>query len=595
MTGKQPINDIGMGTPKIKIDAEKIPPFDRRFFESDEVMTRIGSGSIGGKASGLAFIKNVIVDKFGREPFHEINVTIPRLAVIAGDYFDSFMDRNGLYETALSVTEDDLIAHAFQEASLPAEMVGDLRALIASVRSPLAVRSSSLLEDAMYEPFAGVYETKMIPNNQADIDTRFRKLVEAIKYVYASTFFKGARDYMKAAGKDPAEEKMSVIIQEVVGQRFGDRYYPHISGVARSFNFYPTGRAVPEQGVVDLALGLGKTIVDGGLVWTYSPAYPKIPPVTGSTSELLKVTQTKFWAVNMGRPPEYNPIRETEYLVQPELDDAEYDGTLRFTASTYRPQDDRLVAGIGPDGPRVITFAPILADREVALNNLIVDLLKTCDDAVGSEVEIEFAMTLDNRRGTPARFGFLQVRPMVVSHQPVEVSPDEMEGDGVLAVSDTVMGNGINEGIEDVVYVRPEKFEAAHTRAIAEEIGKFNRDLIDEGKKYLLIGFGRWGSSDPWLGIPVPWSAISGAGVIVEATLPDMDVDLSQGSHFFHNISSFQISYFMIRHTGQYRIDWEWLEQQPEVSSGRFISRRKLSRPLTVKVDGRRGRGVIRK
>jgi len=584
-----------MGHKKIKIDIEQLPQFDRNFFASENILTRLGSGPIGGKASGLAFIKDIITERFGRQPFHDITVSIPRLAVIATDYFDSFIDRNDLSDIAFSDDDDTRIAHAFQKASLPAEMVGDLRALIGSVRTPLAIRSSSLLEDAMYEPFAGVYGTKMIPNNQPDTDTRFKKLVEAIKYVYASAFFKGAKDYMKAAGKNPADEKMAVIIQEVVGERFDDRFYPTISGVARSYNFYPTGRATPDQGVVDLALGLGKTIVDGGLVWTYSPAFPKIAPVTGSTAELMKVTQSSFWAVNMGRPPEYDPIRETEYMIQAALADAEYDGTLKFTASTYRPQDDRLVAGIGPDGPRVITFAPILADNEIALNHLIRELLKACEEAVGNEVEIEFAVILDKKRGLPARFGFLQVRPMVVSHTPVEITDETMAGEGVLAASDCVMGNGVVDNITDVIFVRPDKFEARHTRSIAEQIGDLNRRMLDEGRRYLLIGFGRWGSSDPWLGIPVDWSRISGAGVIVEATLPDMDVDLSQGSHFFHNISSFQIFYFMIKHSGKFRIDWQWLESREEISGTDFVSHRRLPRPLTVKVDGRRGQGVILK
>jgi hypothetical protein len=583
-----------MAAKKIKIDADSLPRFDRQFFESDNILTRIGTGAIGGKASGLAFIKDVLAKHFDGG-FQDIAVGIPRLAVIATDFFDSFMERNNLFEIAHSDADDGTIAHAFQQASLPAEFVGDLRALIASVRSPLAVRSSSLLEDAMYEPFAGVYGTKMIPNNQADIDTRFRKLVEAIKFVYSSTFFKGAKDYMKATGKKTADEKMAVIIQEVVGSRFDERYYPHLSGVARSYNFYPTGRAAPDQGVVDLALGLGKTIVDGGLVWSYSPAYPKIAPVVGSTSELLKVTQTKFWAVNMGRPAEYDPIREEEYLVQGDLAAAEYDNTLKYCASTYRPQDDRLVSGIGADGPRVVTFAPILSDREVPLNNLLLEILKTCEGAVGSEVEIEFASILDNRRGLPARFGFLQVRPMVVSHSPVEISDEDMQGEQVLAASDSVMGNGVIDNLSDIVYVRPDVFEARHTPAIAEEIGGLNRQLMDEGRRYLLIGFGRWGSSDPWLGIPVDWSRIAGAGAIIEATLPDMDVDLSQGSHFFHNISSFQICYFMIRHSSRFRINWQWLEEQEELSGTRFVSHRRLSRPLTVRVDGRKGQGVILK
>ncbi len=580
---------------KISVSSDSLRPFDRKFFTSDEVITRIGTGAIGGKATGLAFIKDMLAAWAQDSGNGDFSVSIPRLTVLATDAFDRFMESNNLYETVATQTRDDLIAHAFQRANLPYDLVGDLRALIESVRTPLAIRSSSLLEDAMYEPFAGVYATKMIPNNQSDADTRFRKLVEAIKFVYASTFFGGARDYIAATGKSSAAEKMAVVIQEVVGTRFGERFYPHISGVGRSYNFYPIGRAKPEDGVVNLALGLGKTIVDGALTWTYSPAYPKIIPPVGSPGELLKLTQTRFWAVNMGRPPEYDPIRETEYLVHADLGEAERDGTLRFSASTYRPHDDRLVPGIGADGPRVLTFAPILSEREIPLNQLIVSLLRLCEEAVGNPVEIEFAVTLDPKDGLPARFGFLQVRPMVVSDERVEVDDGEMTGEHILAASDRVMGNGEVDTLEDILYIRPEVFEARHTPAIARELAQFNRALGAEKRKYLLIGFGRWGSSDPWLGIPVEWAHVSNAGAIIEATLPDMNVELSQGSHFFHNISSFRICYFMVQHTGMYHIDWEWLAALPEVAAGEFVRHVRVRRPLTIKVDGRTGRGVILK
>lgn len=584
-----------MAVRKLHVAADKLARFDRDFFGSDEVASRIGSGSIGGKASGLAFIRDILAERFPPRQVRPVLVSIPRFTVIATDCFDRFLAENGLDSSGLSETSDDRIAHAFQRAELPADMVGDLRALIASVHSPLAVRSSSLLEDDMFEPFAGVYATKMIPNNQPDADTRFRKLVEAIKFVYASTFFKNARDYIAATGKAVSDEKMAVIIQEVVGLTFGDRYYPHLSGVARSYNFYPIGRARPEEGVVGLALGLGKTIVDGDVVWNYSPARPKVMPPVVSVAELLSLTQTEFWAVNMGKPPEYDPIRETEYLLKANLTEAEKDGSLTYLASTYRPHDDRLVPGIMAEGPRAVTFAPILGDTAVPLNDVIVSLLRACEAAVGNEVEIEFAVTLDTRAGVPARFGFLQVRPMVVSHARVEIDSREMTGDNILMASERVLGNGIVTAIADVVYVRPETFESRHTRAIGEELMVINRRLVREGRRYLLIGFGRWGSSDPWLGIPVQWGQVAGAGAIVEATLPDMDVELSQGSHFFHNISSFQICYFMVSHSSIFRIDWEWLAAREEVSSSRLVRHVRLPRPLTVKVDGRTGRGVILK
>jgi len=580
---------------RIIFSSEQLPAFDRKFFESEEIATCIGSGYIGGKASGLVLIKDSLAEKFRSESFENLSVNIPRLVVIGTDVFDNFMSQNKLYDIALSDTSDDLIAHAFQQAKLPPDVVGDLMALISSVHTPLALRSSSLLEDALYEPFAGVYATKMIPNNQPDKDSRFRVLIEAIKYVYASTFFKNARHYMDALGKSLADEKMAVIIQEVIGSRFDDLFYPHLSGVARSFNFYPMGRAKQEDGVVDLALGLGKTIVDGGLVWSYSPALPKLTPVVGSTSELLKKTQTEFWAVNMGEPPEYDPINEVEYLVSSPLIKAERDKAFEYLASTYRPQDDRLVTGTGPDGPRVITFASILADNAIPLNNLIKSLLRHCEEIVKSDIEIEFAVKLDTTSGISAHLGFLQVRPMAVLKDEIAILPEEMKGEKVLASSVKSLGNGLISDLEDIVYIPPETFNAKDTRTIAMEIGQLNERLTAAGRKYLLIGYGRWGSSDPWLGIPVVWSQITGSAVIIEATLPNMNVELSQGSHFFHNLISFKICYIMVEHTSSVPIDWAWLEGQKEESRTRFVRHVRLQKPLTVKVDGRSGRGVILK
>jgi hypothetical protein len=386
---------------------------------------------------------------------------------------------------------------------------------------------------------------------------------------------------------------MAVIIQEVVGSRFNERFYPTLSGVARSYNFYPVGRAKPQEGVVDLALGLGKTIVDGGLVWSYSPVYPRVGPPVGSAGEMLKLSQTEFWAINMGRPPEYDPIKETEYLVKCSLADAEYDGSLKMVASTYQPQNDRIVTGIGADGPRVLNFAPILSAGIIPLNDLVKDLLEICREAVGSPVEMEFAMSIGTRGDLPARFGFLQVRPMVVSTEEISITEEELEGSNVLAASDRALGNGSIDDLHDIVFVDPETFNAKDTPRIATELAKLNRRLLDDGCPYLLIGFGRWGSSDPWLGMPVEWGQISGARAIIEATLPNMNVELSQGSHFFHNITSFQILYFSVRFDGRHKVDWDWLKQQDVVGRTDHVCHVRVDRPLRVKVDGRSSRGVI--
>jgi hypothetical protein len=570
-----------------------LPRFDRHFFTAGENFTYIGSGSMGGKAHGLARMMGALESSVWDEFAPDMRVDLPATTVICTDYFDLFMKENDLYERAYTETRDDLIAHAFQTASLPVQLVGDLRSLAEQVHRPLAVRSSSMLEDAMFEPFASVYGTKMIPNNQPDADTRFRRLDEAIKYVYASTFFRDARDYMKATHHSTQDEKMAVIIQEVVGTRFDVRFYPHISGVARSHNFYPTGNASAADGVVDLALGLGKTIVDDATAWTYSPAYPAANPPYNTISELLKQTQTRFWAVNMGKPPAHDPISETEYLLRCDLKAAEYDTSLKHLASTYSADRDRIVMGTGVPGPRLLNFGPILAGDRFPLNDVIKMLLKTCEETLESLVEIEFAVALDPADRQPAQFAFLQVRPMVVSRDKVEIDPDELTGPGVLAASDRVMGNGMRDDIRDVVYVKPESFDVDHSRTIAAELDSINSKLLDAKRPYVLVGFGRWGTSDPQGGIPVKFSQISGARVIVEATLPQVDFTLSQGSHFFHNLTSFKIFYLSIHHSGDYGVNWDRLAALPSATETQFVRHVEFDSPLKVKVDGESGLGLI--
>ena len=572
-----------------------LPVFDRNFWDGTFLFTRIGTGELGGKASGLVFIKGLLAKAVDPTTYPGIEVNVPTMAVVATDGFDEFVERNHLAKLRLDELPDDRIGHAFQQADLPVELLGDLRALSQQVKTPLAIRSSSLLEDALDRPFAGVYATKMIPNNQFDADTRFRRLVEAIKFVYASTYFREARDYIRTTGHQPAEEKMAVIIQEVVGQRHGDRFYPDLSGVGRSYNFYSTSPARPEDGVVNLALGLGKTIVDGGVAWTYSPAYPRKPPPFGSVTELLRGTQTEFWAVNMGKPPAYDPVSEVEYLVRASMKDAEADDTLRYIASTYDPTRDRVIPGVGSPGARILDFAPLLLLEQAPLNNLIRGLLRAAEDALEAKVEIEFALTIEQLRGEPAKFrlGFLQVRPMVVSDEIVDVTVEDLSDPTAIVASDMVMGNGLEEGVQDVVFVRPENFSSMQTPLIAQQLEPINRRLLDEHRPYLLIGFGRWGSSHISLGIPVVWSQISGARTIVEATLPDMNVELSQGSHFFHNLSSFRASYFMVRHDGRFPINWEWLNRQPVIRETDLVRHVRPSVPLSVRVDGRSAHGVI--
>jgi len=578
---------------------QELPRFDRRFFEGRETFTTIGSGALGGKASGLLAAREALADRPAALRYEDLEISVPTLTVITTSAFDLFLERNRLHELVYSGSDDRQIAVALQRAELPTEIVGDLWALVRQVHTPLAVRSSSLLEDALAHPFAGVYATKMIPNNQHDPETRFRKLVEAVKFVYASTFFRAARTYVRVAGRKPEEEKMAVIVQEVVGHRHGPRFYPEVAGVARSWNFYPTGHAQPADGVLDLALGLGRTIVDGGRAWTCSPAHPRSVPPFNSVDHMIEQSQSEFWAVNMGPPPAYDPTVETEYLLQAGLADAETDGTLVHVASTYDPDSDRVVMGVGSRGPRIVDFAPLLRLAPWPVIEAVRGLLTLFAGRLGAPVEIEFALTFPTApspgapEGLPARLGFLQVRPMLVSSQTVEIGEDELGGPRAVVRSEHVMGNGVIEGLRDIVYVKPEVFEARHTPAIAAEVDRLNQALVEEGRSCVLVGFGRWGSVDPWLGIPVEWAQIASARVIVEASLPAMNVDMSQGAHFFHNLLSFRVAYFSVPGLDASGIDWEWLRGLPARRETEFVRHVETPVPLLVRVDGRRGRGVV--
>jgi hypothetical protein len=569
--------------------------FDRKFLGSESAITRIGTGTLGGKANGLVFIEHILRQHFGDRSEREIAVRIPRMFVIGADFFVDFMEQNDLYDIAHSNRPDDRIAHAFLKAHLPPKLVGDLRTVADRSHLPLAIRSSSLLEDALYRPFAGVYATKMVPNNQPGADVRFRKLREAIKFVYASTYFKAAKRYVNSIDEKIESEKMAVIIQDVFGQNLNRRFYPNISGIARSYNFYPTGHATPMDGVISLALGLGRTIVEGGRVWTYSPAYPKTPPPFNGIRDMLKQTQTSFWAINMGKPPAYDPVRETEYLIKARLGEAEYDNTHIFTASTFVPESNRIVPGVGQDGPRILNFARILELNDPPLNDLLKDLLTACEDAMGSEVEIEFAVVMDNKKGVPAKLGFLQVRPMVVMKGQMDLPADRLSGDDVLVATDSALGNHFIADIQDIVYVCRDTFEPAHTERVAMELESINATLKKDRKPYALIGFGRFGTSDPWRGIPVRWSQISNVRALVEVEIPGMETDLSQGSHFFHNVTSFKVSCFSVPMNSAYPIDWEWLENQSEIQRTEFVRHVRTSSPLTLQIDGTSGRGVILK
>jgi hypothetical protein len=556
-------------------------------------MTRIGQGALGGKAQGLAQICDALESRFSGSEFGWVTVAVPQTTVITTEMFDLFIKRNDLEAVAFGDFPDHRIAHAFQKADLPVELLGDLRAIAEEVRVPLAVRSSSLLEDALYRPFAGVYATKMIPNNQPSKDERFARLVESIKFVYASTYFKRAKGYIRSVDRGDQNEKMAVVVQTIVGQRIGARFYPTVSGVLRSYNFYPTGHARPEDGVCTLALGLGRTIVEGEPSWSFSPAFPKAPPPFNDIGDLLKFTQLRFWAVHMGPPQEAAPSQETEYLVEGDLQAADYDNTLRFVASTYDHRSDRIVPGVGAKGPRLLNFAPLLSFEQGAVVDLFKSLLEMGEQVVGGPVEIEFALDLNREKGFPAKLGFLQIRPMVVSAAAVDVSESKLKSEQAVLASTHTLGNGVEESIQDVVYLIPEAFALQSTPQISAQVAAINQKLMAEGRPYVLIGFGRWGTSDPWCGVPVEWEQIAGAKVMVEVPLAQMNPEMSQGSHFFHNVTSFEVFYFSLDLLEKQNVDWSWLERQPEVEKNTFVRHVRPTTPLSVRVDGKRKRGVI--
>jgi hypothetical protein len=575
----------------VKAPARPLPPFSRAFPDPAQRLSRIGGGAAGGKAQGLILAEQGVASEQAALGGGALEVDVPALVVLGTEVYDAFLERNGLRGLLGEDPTDERVRDLYQRAAVPAEVAGDLRALATQASFPLAVRSSSGLEDALGRPFAGVYGTKMIPGSQPLAESRFKSLLEAVKFVYASASLRAARDYMRAVGVRSEDEKMAVVIQEVVGCRHGDRFYPDVSGVARSYDFYPQGRARPQDGVGLLAAGLGKTIVDGGVCWSFSPAWPRVAPPFASAGDRLRGTQTELWAVNVGPPPAWDPMAETEYLVRAGLAEAEADGTLRWSASTYDAQADRVTPGLGRSGPRVLDFAPLLSYEELPLATLLRDLLRHCEAAVGAPVEIEFALAC--APGRRARFGLLQVRPLLLATDEVGVDEQELGAPGVVVASRTALGNGVAT-VSDVVYVEPSDYEARHNPAIALELEALNRRLLAAGRQYLLIGFGRWGSSDPWLGVPVRWDQISGARAIVEAGLPQFSVEPSQGSHFFHNLSSAGVLYLTVPSGAEPGVDWSWLAAQEAMAGGAHVRHVRCRSPLAVRVDGRTGRGMAR-
>ncbi|MBR9977740.1 MAG: histidine kinase [Bacteroidetes bacterium] len=572
-----------------------IADFSHEEHDSRATFLRIGRGSLGGKARGLAFIDNILKNYLRPSYFPNVRIKIPRSIILCTEVFAQFMESNGLLPKVIENIPDDDIIILFMNARFSPAIEQDLRAIVQRNHHPLAIRSSSLLEDTLYQPFAGIYATVMIPNSSKDAEMRFRELEQAIKYVYASTYLRGAKNYIEATGHRLEEEQMAVIIQEMAGKRYKNHYYPHYSGVARSYNYYPFGDARQADGIVNLAVGLGKTIVDGGVSAQFCPEFPTIMPQFAARKDYFANSQKKYYAVNIESKPLVEIIDEDRNLDLLDIKVAEEHETLEYLASTFSAEDDSLFEGTFRKGVRVINFAPILQSEYIPLAKILRLLMRLCETAMNCPVEIEFAGVLGKHFDDISEFDFLQVRPMVKEEGTVDIEFEDVEQDRILLKSERVLGNGIYR-LRDVIYVKPETFKNTHTREMATEIGEINRILVAEHRPYLLLGPGRWGSADPWLGIPVRFPAISGAYTIVETSLPNMLPDPSQGSHFFQNLTSFHIAYFTTRHYREEEvIDWDWLNGQPAVQETEWVRHVRFDQEIEIQVDGQSGRGVIYK
>lgn len=570
--------------------------FHRDRFDQYSNFARIGEGSLGGKGRGLAFIDAMIKRNESFEQFENSQIMIPKTVVLCTDNFTEFMELNKLYPIALSDLEDEEILKHFLKARIPKKLIADLNAFLSAVHAPIAVRSSSLLEDSHYQPFAGIYSTYMVPYHSESRTYMLFMVIEAIKAVYASVFYRDSKAYMTATKNVIDEEKMAIVLQEICGNEHNKLFYPSFSGVTRSLNYYPIGSEKSEEGIANVALGLGKYIMDGGISLRFSPAYPKNILQTSSIDFALRETQSYFNALDLSQTQFVPQVDDGFNLLKISIADAEKDGTLRYIASTYNIQDNSLNDGLYQGGRKLITFANILKHDVFPLADILKEVLHIAQLEMGRPIEIEFAVNLDYSSKKQHVFYLLQIRPIVDSKEMISEDIGSIPEENAIITCKTALGHGITNDIADLVYVKPEAFSAGKNQQIMFEIDKINRQLVSENRHYVLIGPGRWGSADPWLGIPVKWSHISNARLIVESGLSNYRVDPSQGTHFFQNLTSFGVAYFTINpflNDGTY--DTEYLNAQPSVYESEYIRHVRFERPIVIKVDGRKNKGVVLK
>ena len=568
--------------------------YQRDRFDEYSNFARIGEGSLGGKGRGLAFI-GAMIKRYPSLEQNNFSVNIPKTVVLCTDIFDEFMESNGLYPVALSDIEDEEILDYFLRASLPTHLIDDLMAFFDVIKRPIAVRSSSLLEDAHYQPFAGVYSTYMVPNIPDQYEM-LRAVSDAIKGVYASVFFKDSKAYMTATSNVIDQEKMAIVLQEVVGTQFGDRLYPLISGVARSLNFYPIGREKAEDGIANIALGLGKYIVDGGVTLRFSPRHPHNILQMSTTEFALRETQTRFFALDIKNMPTKIKVDDAFNLLRLNIKDADEDGALKYITSTYDPYDQIIREGYYPGGRKILSFANILEHNLYPLASTLDHLLRIGQDEMGRPVEIEFAVDIHPENRDHASFYFLQIRPIVDQSEMIEEDLVSIVKEDTLLQSTSALGHGITTDVQDILYVKTESFNPSNNQLVVYDLEKINTLFREKEKKYVLVGPGRWGSEDPWLGIPVKWPHISNARVIVESSLENYRIDPSQGTHFFQNLTSFGVGYFTINPSiSDGWFDENYLNSLPAEIETAYLRLVHFDHPISIKIDGRRGLGVVMK
>ncbi len=573
-----------------------IAEFDRENYDDSVIFSRIGNGYIGGKARGLAFLDALIKKNPELDEYEGVSIKIPHTVAISTEVFDEFMENNDLYSVALSDKKNEVILKRFIKAKLPKKTIKDLKKFLEVTNYPIAIRSSSVLEDSHYQPFAGVYATFMIANSSSDSNENLRQLVQAVKSVYASVYYKETKAYMTATHNLIDDEKMGVVLQEVCGNKYGDRFYPTFSGVARSINFYPVENEKSDEGIVNVGLGLGKHIVEGKKSLRFSPEYPKKILQLASPETALRETQKTFYALDLNEK-NFSPSTDDGVNIKSlRIKEAENDGSLFQISSVYDFTDNILREGRMYDGKRLITFANVLKYDSFPLADIIKKVLKISEKAMNNPVEIEFAVNLDQINGNHRVFNLLQIRPIVEDTADYDVSLENIDDNEVILRSESALGHGIIKDVYDIVYVKPETFDSVNNQKIVSIIERINNKLVAENKNYILVGPGRWGSSDPWLGIPVKWAHISGARLIVESGLEDYRVDPSQGTHFFQNLTSFKVGYFTInpfKNDGFF--DLAYLSEKKAIYEDEFVRHVRFEDNVIIKIDGKNSKGVVMK